>query len=105
MLPRLNAQCRMHGNQPLLIRYICLSVRGLGAPAGAQPGECNGSIIFEDGRESECLSRRRSFMYVACAAALPKTFQRVGGGGLEESVFETVFRFVFKLNMISTVTV
>ena len=42
---------------------------------------------------------------VACAAALPKTFQRVGGGGLQQSVFETVFRFVFKLNMISTVTV
>jgi hypothetical protein len=66
MLPRLNAQCRMHGNQPLLIRYICLSVRGLGAPAGAEPGG-NGSIIFEDGRESESEK-------VIDVAALPNTF-------------------------------
>ena len=68
MLPRLNAQCRLHGNQPLLIRYICLSVRGLGAPAGAEPGG-NGSIIFEDWQESES----EKVVDVACAA-LPKTF-------------------------------
>ena len=94
MLPRLNAQWRMHGNQPLLIRYICLSVRGLGAPAGGEPGG-NGSIIFEDGRESESEKVIRPLLMsndVACAALPNKDVPaRVGGGGLEESVFETVF--------------
>ncbi len=70
MLPRLTAQCRMHANQPLIIRYISSLVKGLRGPMGGDGLEPGGNCImlFEDGQQSS-----EKVIDVACAA-LPKTF-------------------------------
>ena len=94
MLPRLTAQCRMHGNQPLSINLISSRVRGLGGPAGGNGFEPGGNcfMLVEDGQQSE------KVLDVACAA-FPKTLI-LGAESLAASVFIVGFQNSYSLSRL-----